>query len=74
MKHQAAAKAAANRAATKQTEAEKTALEAAMAGHLANTSRAATLASCATYEHADAEAEKSFAEALGGIHPSHMTT
>jgi hypothetical protein len=39
---------------------------------MANTARAAALATCATDDHADAEAEKVFAEALGGLHPAHM--
>jgi len=61
-------------AATRHAEAEKTALEAAMAEHQANIARAAALEACTTKEHADAEAEKAFAEALGGLHPAHMTT
>ena len=66
MKQQVAAEAAANMAANQQSEAEKAALEAAMATHLANTAREATLAARATNEQADVEAEKAYAEALGG--------
>ncbi len=63
----AAAEVAANRAATQQAEAEKDALEAAMASHLAHTVKATTLAAGATIEQADAEAAKAAAEVIGGV-------
>ena len=62
----AATEAAKNWAATQQAEAEMAALEAAMATHLAQTTRAAALAARATTEQADAEAAKAAAEAIGG--------
>ncbi len=73
-KQQAAAKAAANMAAIQQAEADKAALEAALATHLAHTTRVATLTTGATQEQADDEAEKAVAEAIGGPHPTQMTT
>ena len=63
----AAAEVAVNRAATQQVEAEKAALEAAMTTHLAQVAKATTLVAGATIEHADAEAAKAAAEAIGGV-------
>jgi hypothetical protein len=60
-------------AAIQQAEAENTALESAMATHRAHTAKAATLASEATYDQANDEAEKAVAEAIEGPHPAHMT-
>ena len=62
-----AAEVAAKRAATQQVEAEKAALEAALATHLAQTTKVAALAAGATIEQADAEATKAAAEAIGGV-------
>jgi hypothetical protein len=59
---------------THQAEAKKTALEAAITAHLNSKAKAAPLAVGATNEQAEAEAEKAVAEALGGHHPTHMTS
>jgi len=65
MKQHTTSDAAANRAAAQQAEAEKDALEAAKATHLAQSARTSTLAAGATIEQAETEAEKAAADALG---------
>ncbi len=66
------AEAEANRAAIHQAESEKAALEVAMATHMAQAARAASLVVGATNEQADAEAAKAAAEAIGGRTGQHI--